>query len=266
MKTSLVQMRILAGDPEANWARAVPLVLEAKRRGSELVLLPELWLPGYALEAAHRLASPLGRGFFERIARLARETGLYIAGSILEEENGRFFNTATVIDPRGDVALAYRKIHLFAPIGERQHLSPGSDAPLWDSPWGKVAFALCYDLRFPELFRSYALRGAVVVLVPAQWPLERVEHWRLLLRARAVENLSFVAGCNGTGESAGVILGGHSAVYSPWGELLIEAGTQEAILTVELNPEEATRLRKDFPVLEDARRAEYLTGDDGDRA
>jgi len=253
LKVSIIQMPITPGKPEENWSRAVLLIQEAKRYEVQVVLLPELWLEGYALEEAEALASPLGEGAFERIAALARENGLYIIGSTLEKRNGKFHNTATIFTPDGELAGVYRKVHLFAPMGERQYLAAGDEAPVFEFPWGKAALAVCYDLRFPELFRSYALRGAEVMFIPAQWPQARIDHWRLLLRARAVENQMFVVACNRVGESNGTIFGGHSAIYGPWGELIVEGGQEEIILTAVIDLNRVREVREAFPVLQDRR-------------
>ena len=251
LKLSIIQMPVAAGNPEENWARAVLFVQEAKRYESQVVLLPELWFEGYALERAEALASPLGEGIFGRIAALARENGLYVIGSTLERKDDKFYNTATIFTPEGKMAGVYRKVHLFAPMGERDWLGAGRQAPVFELPWGKTALAICYDLRFPELFRTYALKGAEVVFIPAQWPQARIDHWRLLLRARAVENQMFVVGCNRVGESDGTTFGGHSAIYGPWGELLVEGGEESVILTVTIDLSRVREVRESFPVLKD---------------
>lgn len=257
LKLSIIQMPVTSGKPEENWARAVLLVQEAKRYESQVVLLPELWFEGYALEKAEALASPLGKGIFERIAALARENDLYVIGSTLEKKDGKFYNTATIFTPSGEMAGVYRKAHLFAPMGERDWLEAGHRAPVFELPWGRTALAICYDLRFPELFRSYALKGTEVVFIPAQWPRARIDHWRLLLRARAVENQMFVVGCNRVGESNGILFGGHSAVYGPWGELIVEGGEEDIILTATIDLSRVREVRESFPVLQDRRPEVY---------
>lgn len=257
LKLSLIQMDISWGKPDENWARAVLLIQEAKRYESQVIVLPELWLSGYALEEAKALASPLGKGSFQHLSILARENGVYIIGSTLEEKEGHFYNTATVFSPDGELIALYRKVHLFAPMGEQKHLSGGEEARVFPFPWGKGALAICYDLRFPELFRKYALGGAEIAFIPAQWPEARIEHWRLLLRARAVENQMFIVGCNRVGESQGTRFGGHSAIYGPGGELIVEGGQEEIILTASIELSQVQEVRKAFPVLRDRRPEVY---------
>jgi len=253
LTVSIIQMDVILGEPEANWSRAVLLVQEAKRRESQVVLLPELWLGGYALKKADEIASPAGGGYFSRLSVLARENEIFLIGSILERDGDSFYNTAPVFAPSGELVGLYRKIHLFAPMEEPRYLAPGSETPVFSFPWGKGAVAICYDLRFPELFRKYALAGAEVVFIPAQWPEARVEHWRVLLRSRAIENQFFIVACNRVGESQGEKFGGHSAIYDPWGEVIVEGGSQEVILTATIDTERVREVREKLPVLRDRR-------------
>ena len=161
---SLAQMDCKLGDPEANFAQAAQLIDEAARRGSGLVLLPELWSTAYALDAAPALASPLANspqdgGWFGRVAALAAAHRLFVGGSLLEVRGGRYYNCFALYAPDGALAGAYRKVHLFRLMDEEKYLAPGEEAVALDLPWGKSGLAICYDLRFPELFRRYALAG-----------------------------------------------------------------------------------------------------------
>ena len=122
---------------------------------------------------------------------------------------------------------------------------------------GRVALAICYDLRFPEMWRRYADAGAQLVLIPAEWPARRVEHWRLLLRARAVENQFFVAGCNRAGADGDVEFGGHSAAVDPWGQVLVAGGVEPGLFVASLDLDEVARGRSTFPFLADRRPEVY---------
>ncbi len=175
---SLAQMDCRLGQPEENFAQAELLVAEAARRGSHLVLLPELWSTAYDLDRVAELASPLAQdaaadGWFGRFATLAREHGVWLAGSLLEARDGQFYNCLALYGPDGSLAAAYRKTHLFRLMAEEKYLAPGEEAVVVDLPWGKVGLSICYDLRFPELYRRYALAGARLMLVPAEWPHPR---------------------------------------------------------------------------------------------
>ena len=194
---ALAQMDVALGSPKENQLIAQHLAAQAAAQEADLLLLPELWATGYDLDRTHEYAAPLDSGHFALMANLARTHRLYVAGTALEANPaGRPFNTAALYGPDGKCAGAYRKVHLWAPLGEVEHMTPGHAMPAFDLPWGRVAMAICYDLRFPELWRRLADAGAQLVLIPAEWPARRVEHWRLLLRARGVENQLYVAGCN----------------------------------------------------------------------
>lgn len=247
---ALGQMAIALGRPDLNETTARTLVTQAAERGADLVMLPELWGTGYDLGQASRYAAPLDGGPFAWMAALAREHHLYIVGTALEDNpTGLPFNTAAILGPAGQLVGAYRKVHLFPPLGEAEHMAPGRDLPIFDLPWGRTALAICYDLRFPELWRHVTIAGAQLILIPAEWPLRRVEHWQLLLRARAVENQLFVSGCNRAGLDTDGEFGGHSAVIDPWGRVVAEAGSEAGLVFATVDLEEVTRTRRLFPVL-----------------
>jgi omega-amidase len=249
---ALAQMEIALGDVERNVATAQRMAAQAAAQGADLLVLPELWSTGYDLVQADAYAAALGQGAFGFMADLARAQGLYVAGTALETNpQGLPFNTAALYGPDGELAGAYQKIHLWAPLGEVEHLAAGIRLPVFDLPWGRVALASCYDLRFPELWRRYADAGAQLVVIPAEWPVRRVEHWRLLLRARAVENQFYVAGCNRTGADADGEFGGHSAAVDPWARVLVDGGAEPGLFVATLELDEVARSRRLFPFLQD---------------
>jgi len=264
LTVSLAQMSVSPGQPAANEAVARRLAARAAAEGADLLLLPELWSSGYDLARAGEYAAPLGQGAFAVMADLARTHQIYVAGTALEANPaGRPFNSAVLYDPGGAPAATYHKVHLWGPLGEPQHMTAGRALPVFELPWGRVALAVCYDLRFPELWRRYADGGASLVLIPAAWPSRRIEHWRLLLRARAVENQYFVAGCNraGGGADAGPDrFGGSSGLSDPWGHLLAEAGPEPELVSGTLDLAEVARARRLFPFLEDRRPEVYRAG------
>jgi predicted amidohydrolase len=173
------------------------------------------------------------------------------AGSIIERGgDGNLYNTSLVFDPDGALRGTYRKIHRFGFTGgEMALIARGTETAQVHTPWAEVGLATCYDLRFPELFRRILDAGAEVLVIPAAWPARRVEHWRVLARARAIENQMFVLACNATGSQGGLAMGGHSMVIDPWGEIVAEAGTEQTILTAEIDPALVAKTREDFPVL-----------------
>jgi omega-amidase len=250
---SLGQMDIALGQPQANLAKVQELTAEASRRGSDIVLFPELWSTGYDLENAEQYATSLDEGHFAELAALARKNAIHICGSLLSLQDGRYHNTASLFSPAGKRLGHYNKIHLFRLMEEDKYLAAGQAAPVFDLPWGKSAIAICYDLRFPELFRRYALAGARIIFLPAEWPYPRLEHWRTLLQARAIENQMFIVACNRIGEDRGERFFGHSAIYDPWGRLVVEAGGGEALLTVSIDMALVEEIRQVIPIFTDRR-------------
>jgi predicted amidohydrolase len=222
--------------------------------GADLVLLPELWPNGgFSYDTWEDTAQPLDGEVVSALRAATRDLGAVVhMGSFVErDEAGRLFNTSVLLDRDGGILTTYRKVHLFG-FGEGEPtLMTAGDGPVAHDGFG---LATCYDLRFPEQFRGLLDGGAQVVLLPAAWPAKRVGHWRLLARARAIENQSYLLACNTAGTHAGVPMGGYSAVIDPWGEVLAEAGPDdEEVLVAELDDELVARTRASFPVLADRR-------------
>jgi predicted amidohydrolase len=180
-----------------------------------------------------------------------------IGSSLLEAKDGEAFNTFVLFGKDGDNLGVYRKIHRFRLLQEEKWLGAGDALVMAGTPWGPLGLATCYDLRFPEMFRPYAMAGTRLTLIVAEWPQRRVSHWRKLLEARAIENQMFVAGVNKVGVSQGVKLGGCSAVIDPWGEPVVAGEDDEALLTVQLDLHEADKARKHIPVFQDRRPEVY---------
>ena len=175
----------LFGDPAGNFERAEAFIADAAGRGSDLVVLPELWHSSIDLENAEAYASPVAAeagddGWFGRFADLARDNHVWLTGSMLEGQGDQFYNTMVLYSPEGMLAATYRKIHLFRLMKEEKYLAPGESGTMHELPWGCAGLAICYDLRFPELFRRYALEGARLMILPAAWPHPRRMHWRTL--------------------------------------------------------------------------------------
>ena len=250
---SLAQMSFQLGQVEANFDRVVEWTVKAARRGSDMVLFPELWASGYDLENWPRYATSLDDGLFPRLAGLACKHNIAVGSSLLEAQDGKAYNTFVLFGPDGSRWGVYRKVHLFRLLHEEKWLGAGQDLTMANTPWGPVGLSICYDLRFPEMLRPYALSGARLVLLLAEWPERRIEHWSKLIQARAIENQTFVAAVNKVGESMGVKLGGRSVVADPWGVPLVEGDDSESLLTVEINLREADKARRHIPVFKDRR-------------
>jgi predicted amidohydrolase len=245
----------LREQPADRLRRAVDLVRD--QHGADLVVLPELWLSGgFAIDSFAAAAEALDGPTVSAMSAAARQLGAWVhAGSLVERtEDGRLYNTAVLLRPDGSLAAVYRKLHLFGFTGgETSVLTAGTDLVTVDLDGVTAALVTCYDLRFPELFRALLDRGAELFLVPAAWPTQRVAHWSLLARARAVEDQAFVVAVGGCGDQDGVVLGGRSVVVDPWGVVLAEAGETEQVLVADVDPALVRKTRADFPVLADRR-------------
>lgn len=255
---SLGQMDIAFGEPARNLQTVTRLAAEAARRGSDILLLPELWSTGYDLARAEIHATATEAGIFAAVRALAQEHRLTIIGSCLSRlGSGRFGNTLTVALPDGNSGGEYSKLHLFRLMDEDQYLTAGDRPAVVELPWGKTGLAICYDLRFPELFRHYALAGANLICLPAEWPHPRLAHWRTLLQARAIENQLFVAACNRVGVVGQTRFCGHSCLIDPWGETIIEGGETEMLLTAEIDVARVADVRARIPIFADRRPEAY---------
>ncbi|MGW0860878.1 carbon-nitrogen family hydrolase [Streptomyces sp. NPDC002611] len=254
MRASVIQIAVDEGESvESRRRRVASLVRE--QAGADLVVLPELWTTGaFAYEEFGREAEPLDGPTCEAMAKAASDAGVWLhAGSIPERDpEGPLYNTSLVFSPSGDLAAAYRKIHRFGfDKGEAVLMGAGAELVTVRLPGTVLGLSTCYDLRFPELFRSLVDAGAETLVVSAGWPERRRSHWTLLAQARAVENQSFVVACGTAGTHAGVPQAGHSIVVDPWGEVLAEAGADEEVLTVEFDPGKVATTREQFPALKD---------------
>jgi len=254
-RVALLQMSSDASeDPATRTDRVLAQVAEAADE-ADMVILPELWIPGaFDLITARAVAAPLDGPVVDRLRDIARESHTWIhAGSFAERTStGATYNSALLLNASGETAALYRKRHLFGfELGERTLMSAGEDLLVVDTPLGHTGIATCYDLRFPEMFRLLVDRGATAFLLCAGWPTLRIEAWRVLCRARAAENLALVVACNGVGAHADVVLGGRSVVVDPIGDVIAEAGTQEEVLWADIDPRAPLAWRAEFPALED---------------
>ncbi len=254
---ALAQIDLVLGNPEENLATVRARVVEARERGADVIVLPELWSSAYDLERAHALASPLDTGMFAEMAALAREHHIAMVGSLLETDGVRVYNAATFVDASGERLGAYRKLHLVPMLDEDKFLAGGDEARVFDTPLYKFALAVCYDLRFPELWRHYALDGARLVFLPAEWPQPRLAHWRTLVPARAIENQIFIAATNRVGTSKNQAFGGHSMIVNPWGEILVEGDERQGLLLAQIDLDLVDDIRQRVPVFKDRREEVY---------
>jgi len=253
-----IQFNIDLGNVDANLKRAVEALHRVAERGAQLAVLPEMWSTGYAYRNLQELAAKTPR-VLERIGQECRELNLVSVGSLPELENGRIYNTAYVID-RGEIVASYRKLHLFSTLGEDKFLAAGNHSLVVETSVGRLGIAICYDLRFPELFRKLALEGADLICIPAEWPKPRQVHWQTLLRARAIENQVFVIAANCCNIQGKIDFCGLSQIISPLGDILTAADeSSDTELVAKFDFSEMESYRAQIQILNDRRADIYGT-------
>ncbi len=262
-KIGICQMRVTEKKRE-NLERARTMVLKAAQAGCQVVVLPEMFNCPYTHAYFVRFAETYPHGeTFEMLGHTAAGAGVYlIGGSIPERENGRVYNTCFVYGPDGRLLGRQRKVHLFdvelesLVFRESDTLSPGNDLEVFHTPFGCFGVAICFDVRFPELFRALTLKGAQIIVIPAAFnTITGPIHWELLLRARAVDNQVFTVGAGPAREEGSeYVYYGHSMVVNPWSEVIAAADEQETILQAEIDLDLIDRIRNKLPLLRARRR------------
>ena len=264
LNVALAQMKVARANPEGNLKKAEVLIAEAKRRETDLVCFPEMWTTGFDWVANQQIAASQEK-IVDRVADLARRYEIWINGSMLAlNEEGKPSNTSILFNPNGERAGVYRKTHLFTMFHEEEHMAAGNSLCAVQTPWGMIGLSVCYDIRFPELFRTYALKGVKIQLNPMAFPYPRLQHWKILVRARAVENQMFMIGANQVGsEDFGpdgvVTYFGDSVIIDPWGETVLEANEKdESLLTATIDIDKVDQVRSKMRVLRDRRPDLYM--------
>ncbi len=252
IRAAAIQFNVKQGDLAANRAYVRAALQRVADQGCNLVVLPEMWSTGFAYKTLRELADQTDAVVAE-LCELAQRYQLVIVGSQPEPaDDGRVYNTIHVVD-RGRVVGTYRKLHLFSLLGEDKAFKGGENWCLAETSIGKVGVIVCYDLRFPELSRRLALEGAGVICVPAQWPKPRQEHWRTLLRARAIENQLYIVAANACGQIGKLDFFGMSMVIDPKGEVLADAGDVETEIQAMLDWQAMEAWRAQIPCFADRR-------------
>lgn len=253
MKISLIQMRV-TGDKARDIAHAEELALSA--RGSDIIVLPEMFCCPYDTAAFPLYAEPDGGETTKALSRMAAGTGAYlVGGSFPEYEDGRIYNTSPVFAPDGSRIAKHRKAHLFdidvrggQRFFESDTLSAGGGPTVFNTPFGDIGVCVCFDIRFPDL--AAKMRGISALIVPATFNMTTGPlHWELLFRARAVDGQMFAFGCAPARDaSAGYVSYANSIAVDPWGRVIARAGEDETVLTVSADMEEPRRVRRQIPI------------------
>ena len=252
MRVAAVQHDAVWEDPPATFERLTPMIAHAAGEGARLVALTEMFAGGFSM-ATDRVAEPPDGPSATFLMEQAARHGVWVCGSVPELASGadRPSNCLVLAGPGGEVHR-YRKIHLFTFAGEDEHYVAGTEHLQVMIDGVRLTFFVCYDLRFADEFWSLApdTDGYVVV---ANWPAPRRDHWRTLLRARAIENQAYVIGVNRVGRGGDLDYAGDSAAIGPFGELLAEADDTPAILVADVDPGVVAATRADYPFLADRR-------------
>ncbi|SDN05160.1 Predicted amidohydrolase [Psychrobacillus sp. OK028] len=254
MRIACVQLNIAYGNPQENFKKVEEKIRKAAMLNAEVVVLPEMWNTAYDLDRLDELADVDGGQTKSLLSRLAKELHIHIiGGSVSTKKDNQFYNTMYIVNSIGELISEYDKAHLFKLMDEHLYLKAGTNKNIFTLNDVKMGGVICYDLRFPEWFRVHSLAGAKVIFVPAQWPATRVDHWKILLQARAIENQCFIVAVNRVGDDPNNSFNGNSMVIAPWGEVLWVGTDEETIGVVDINIDEVEEVRNRIPVFQDRR-------------
>ena len=254
MKIALLQLAVLEKNKEANVAHGLQLVRE-NAPDHDVLVLPEVWTTGYSLGHLDTEAETEASPVLAELQKLAREHECAIvAGSVPMRREGKVYNTSVAIDKTGTIVNMYDKVHLFGLFNEERFFAPGNNFKAYELDGVCCGSTICYDLRFPELFRHLALQGAQILFCPAEWPTARGDIWRLLAQARAAENHTFVVAVNCAGTFKGAPFYGDSMGGAPSGKIVAEAGSEQEVISCELDLAEIAKVRNRLNALADVRK------------
>ncbi len=266
MKYIAAAVQMLATDDKtANLQEAERWIRQAAAKGARVVVLPEVFIWRGNKKLEREFAEPIPGPTSTAMAELARELGVYLlAGSILEAISGgdKAYNTSLLFDPSGGLRASYRKIHLFdvdlangVSLRESDTRAHGGDVVVAQTELGKMALSVCYDLRFPELYRGHADKGADLIFVPSAFTAFTGQaHWEALLRARAIENQVYVIAADQFGKSAKSFeCYGHSMIVDPWGKILAQLADGPGVITAEIDLDYLAKVRSELPALDHRR-------------
>lgn len=253
MKITCLQMDMKFGLPAQNFSHAEHLIDRAMQKNPDVLVLPETWNTGFfPKEHLAQYSCQDGDMVKRCIGSLAEKYHVHIvAGSVSNVRGGNIYNTAMVFDRSGQCIAEYDKTHLFTPMGEHNFYTGGDHLCRFLLDGIPCAVIICYDVRFPELVRTLCLSGIDLLFVVSQWPRERIPHLQTLTAARAIENQIFVACCNSCGTAEQTVFGGHSSILDPFGNILVQAGSSEELVSADCDFQILSEIRSSIPVFRD---------------
>ncbi|MBD3197604.1 MAG: hypothetical protein GF317_21295 [Candidatus Lokiarchaeota archaeon] len=259
LRIALVQMEINDGKKDENLKNALSHLKEIKKLKEvpDIVCLPELFTSGYDLRNTPQYAESIPSSTIEKIKEISEDKFIVI-GSILEKDEGKFFNTAFILNKKGNIIGKYRKVHLFSPMLEKEFLTPGNEMDIFtieELDDLKIGLAICYDLRFPELFRILTLKGAKIIFLPSEFPSPKRDAWKTLIRSRAIENQIYIVGVNRVGQGKSNHFFGNSIMTN--GEFIVILNNKPQIKIVDIDVAELKKIRNNLPLLKDRREDLY---------
>ena len=250
MKISILQFKSNFGEIKENFDTVTRLIDSISNNLPDVILLPELWSTGYYPKPLQNFSDHNGYKTSNFLATIAKKYNInIIGGTIIVDEDNKFYNRCFIFDRYGKNIAVYDKIHLFSMTNENEVFSAGNKIPMFNIDGIKSGITTCYDLRFPELFRKIALNKVSMIFLPAAWSLKRLEHWKILTRARAIENQIFIIAANSAG---------HSIIIDPSGNILNEGGNGTEILTVNINLKIIEEIKGIMNILADYRNSDDL--------
>lgn len=256
------QFKVVDGDVQANLQRVEKLFSETDLKNTDVVVLPEMWTSGYDLGNIGDYAAANLEPIKTKISKLAHDNNVTIVAGSIPNKYGDsgVYNTAFVVDSNGDLIHEYSKMHLVPMLNEPKYLISG-DKPseVFEINGVPCGVLICYDLRFPEVFRDLSLSGAKIIFVVAEWPRARTDHWITLLKARAIENQCYIVASNTVDtQSNGTTFAGNSMTIDPFGKILAEANQEtDEVITAELDLNYIDKIRTEIPIFESRRKDLY---------
>ncbi len=253
MKITFFQMDISWEDKRANFSRVENAIADAAKQGSEIFILPEMFATGFTMNTKKMGERADDSETLKFLSKNAKKNNIWLVGTLIEQTDEGPKNAAYVFNELGQRVSKYYKTHLFPLSEENELFSPGTKLGVFEFKQVQIGLAICYDLRFPELFIHLAEKEVPLVVVLANWPKSRREHWMTLLRARAIENQLYIVGVNRVGQGNGEEYSGDSLVFDPWGKVVASAGSLPLLVTFDIDLTKVAEIRSKYPFLESRR-------------